>query len=235
MADKLTLYIDGWEVEGDLDDDDDDDEQPQPLQIPSKPKQITHTSLAPLAPVPLQSTSTALNVNTALHRKYAQEAKKMPVRVEICLEGLEGLCLACLCDGIESSGHKTHKCLRWQRRKMGRQAFEWKKEHFCSGEHKGYCYKCLLNPDHVGMHPEGSGYGQCFFDGIVFELCWIVLGNQGLLQSLASYVDEPGLVSQSEYIEWLRGKFHDDRKWRNCATLLVVWFYNTFRCPGKPV
>jgi len=191
---------------------------------------LPHLPLPPLPPVLLQATSTTLNVNSALHRKYAKEAKKMPMRVETCVKGLQGLCLACLCDRIETKGHQTHRCKKWQRYKMGsRQAFEWKKEHFCSKGDKGYCYRCLLNPDYVGVHPEGSAYGQCQYAGIVFEVCWLVIGNKGLLKSLAKYVDEPGLENEPEYIEWLKGKFNDDRKWRNCATLLIVWFYNTFK------
>jgi len=77
--------------------------------------------------------------------------------------------------------------------------------------------------------------GQCIYDGIVFEVCWIVIGNDKLLKSLATYLDEPGLSSQTEYIDWLRGKYNDDRKWRNCATLLLIWFHNIFRSPLKPV
>ena len=169
------------------------DDETTPLPIPQKPKSITQYSLAPLPSVALQPTSTTLNVNTALHRKYKEEARKMPLRVEVCLKGLEGLCLGCLCDGIERRSHKTHKCPRWQRSKMGSQAFDWKKEHFCSGEDKGYCYRCLLNPDYAGVHPDGPGPRECAYDGIIFELCWIVLGDQVLLQSLGRYVDEPGL------------------------------------------
>lgn len=153
----------------------------------------------------------------------------------MCLKELHGLCLACLSDGMESTTHKTHKCLRWERYKMGKQAFDWKKEYFCSGADKGYCYRCLLNPDYIHVHPQGPGHMECMYDGIVFELCWIVIGNRELLQSLATYLNEPELSSQSEYIDWLRRKFNDDRKWRNCATLLIVWFYNTFKSPQNPL
>ena len=220
----------------------DDSEEDEPIpppgpSIPSIPTpNITHTStLSSLPPVPLQPTSTALNVNSALHRKYALQAQQMPMRVEACLRALQGLCLVCLSQGIHNKGHQTHKCKKWERYKMGAQAFEWKKDQFCSRGDKGYCYKCLLNPDHPPVHPNGSGYGQCIYDGIVFELCWIVIGNDKLLKSLATYLNEPGLSSQKEYIDWLRGKYNDDRKWRNCATLLLIWFHNTFRSPLKHV
>ncbi len=72
-------------------------------------------------------------------------------------------------------------CLGWQRRKMGRQAFEWKKEYFCSGaeKEKGYCYRCLLNPDHdhVGMHciQKGQDMGSVSLMGLCLScagLCW---------------------------------------------------------------
>lgn len=208
-----------------------------PPPVPSIPKSTPSTSLPlpPPPPIPLKSTSMALNINSSLHRKQVLQAKQMPLRVETCLMGLEGLCLACLVEGIECRNHKTPQCFKWSRIKMGRQAFDWKKEYFCSSGDKGYCYRCLLNPDYAPVHPNGPGYRECIYDGIVFELCWIMIGNKELLGSLGRYLDEPGLTSQSEFIDWLRGKFDDDRKWRNCATLLLVWFYNTFRSPQKPV
>src|SRR5258708_34363711 len=98
-------------IAGDEEEDSSDEPLPPPGPSKAAPKSTTSTlfSLLPVPPVPLHPTSTALNVNSTLHRKSALHAKRMPLSVAMCLKELQGLCLACLSDGMERTTHKTHK------------------------------------------------------------------------------------------------------------------------------
>jgi hypothetical protein len=176
--------------------------------------------------VELAPTRTCTNVNATLLQKMEQELKRIPLEVVVGLPGLQGKCLGCMSKGVECSSHETHKCKHWGFHKYeGHGAFEWKKEFFCNSGDKGYCYRCLLNPDHNRIH-EGK---RCVYAGIVFEIVWLVMHNSDLRKSLGRHMRHSGLEEQKEFGLWVKRMYDGkDRKWRNCGTHLIVWFHKTF-------
>ncbi|KAF8318869.1 uncharacterized protein EI90DRAFT_3020925 [Cantharellus anzutake] len=183
----------------------------------------------PLTHVSLQHTSTSMDINSKLQQKRALEIKKIPQKLEKILPQLKDLCLCCLVMGTRDGSHHTHQCKHWVKHKQGgTEAFAFKKAHFCNQGDTGYCYTCLLNPD-APLHGVKVPGQPCLYAGIVFEIVWLTVSDTEMMNSIADYLKDSRLKEEKYYAPWLKKGYDGmDKKWRNCATQLVLWFHDTY-------
>lgn len=107
-------------------------------------------------------------------------------------------------------------------------------------EHYGYCWCCLLNDDSTALHPyrkelalgtkvnraESRG---CLYPDMVFPLAWVVVGDAQMRRSLAAHMRDSRIETVEGFQEWMMERVDGDKKWRNFATHLIVWFYNSYK------
>jgi hypothetical protein len=197
---------------------------------------LPHGPTPPPALTSLQHANNAFQVNVTLQQALAESTATVPMQVHTILQELRGKCLVCWRHSC-SATHPTSQCKGtdrwsgWRREGSVGGDFAWKRARFINstaGDTRGYCWKCLLNPDWQPVHRNSSTHG-CLFPDMIFEMIWIIAHSDELRSALATQTGDPTILTMDGFVEWCRRRFNGDKKWRNFSTQLVLFFYHGCR------